>query len=213
MAADRPHLLSLRIAAWRLRRALVVAGVVVLALAVARQAAPPAPSTDPVVVAARDLQAGTTLAAGDLREVRLPVGHSPDGTAATAEDLVGRRVVVDVPARLVVVEQHLDGHRFAVDPPGGTVLVPLRLADPGMAALLRPGDRVDVVAPGPDGPARVLARAALVVEVPAQAEEMPLGLGTGPPGPTPVVVAVDPEAGRDLAVAAGTGEVSAVLVQ
>lgn len=213
MASDRPLLLRLRIAVWRLRRTLAVAGAVLLALAVARQAAPPSPPTDPVVVAARDLAAGTTLEAGDLREVRLPAGRAPDDTAASAEELVGRQVVVDVPARLVVVEEHLDGHRFAVDPPDGTVLVPLRLADPGLAALLRPGDRVDVVAPGPDGPARVLARAALVVDVPPQAEEMPLGLGTGPPDAAPVVVAVGPEAGRELAVASGTGEVSAVLVQ
>src|SRR5665647_1577524 len=61
----------------------------------------------------------------------------------------------------------------------GGVAVPIRLADPAVAGLLRPGDRGDLVAPtGVDGwagaeaaPATVLARGALVLEVLNRAAE------------------------------------------
>ncbi|MFD7879428.1 hypothetical protein ACFV5G_35975 [Streptomyces sp. NPDC059766] len=51
-----------------------------------------------------------------------------------------------------------------------TVTAPVRIADAATVRLLRPGDRVDVIAAGPaatDGDARVVARGALVTRVPA----------------------------------------------
>jgi hypothetical protein len=58
---------------------------------------------------------------------------------------------------------------------GRTVSAPVRIADPAVVELLRPGDRVDVIAaagsPGGSGPgeAKVLARGALVERVPESA--------------------------------------------
>ncbi|MFI2642851.1 hypothetical protein [Streptomyces sp. NPDC018610] len=52
---------------------------------------------------------------------------------------------------------------------GRTVTAPVRIADAETVRLLRPGDRVDVIAagdPAADGTARVLARGARVAEVP-----------------------------------------------
>jgi pilus assembly protein CpaB len=55
----------------------------------------------------------------------------------------------------------------------GAVAAPVRIADPGVVGLLRPGDRVDVVAAGGSGAeaARVVARDLPVVAVPVPSAE------------------------------------------
>ncbi|MFJ5519775.1 RcpC/CpaB family pilus assembly protein [Streptomyces griseoluteus] len=63
--------------------------------------------------------------------------------------------------------------------PGELVRAPVRIADAATVRLLRPGDRVDVVAaeerpaPAGSGPARVLARGARVVRLPEPLERVP----------------------------------------
>ncbi|MGW5045646.1 RcpC/CpaB family pilus assembly protein [Streptomyces griseoluteus] len=63
--------------------------------------------------------------------------------------------------------------------PGELVRAPVRIADAATVRLLRPGDRVDVVAaqersaPAGDGSARVLARGARVVRLPEPPERAP----------------------------------------
>ncbi len=141
--------LALRVLAWRVRH--VGAALLVLAAAclVARQLAPAPEPTRAVIVAASDLPAGRELTATDLRTVAVPtrlVGTDPPDPPDAAS-LVGRRVTLDVPAGLPLVPALLDDARFGLAPPDGTVTVPVRLADPAVAALLRPGDRVDLVAP------------------------------------------------------------------
>ena len=223
-------LLSVRLLFWRMRALLVVAGLLLAAGAVARQAAPPTPPAEPVVVAAHDLTAGQPLAAGDLRVVRMPAGLVPDGATSDPSTLVDRAVTAGVPSGLPVVAAQLDGDRFELAMPAGTVAVPIRLADPAVAGLLRPGDRVDLVAPtGVDGwagaeaaPATVLARGALVLEVLNRAAEDAGLLGGWGSGATSgsvggsaeplVVVAVAPEEGHLLA-ASGWGSLGAVLVE
>jgi hypothetical protein len=84
----------------------------------------------------------------------------------SASALIGRRLAVDVPAGLPLVPGLLVDP--SATPPAGTVVVPVRFADPAIAALLAPGTRVDVVAaPTVDGaaPERV-ARDALVLSGP-----------------------------------------------
>jgi len=223
-------LLSVRLLFWRMRAVLVVAGLLVAAGAVARQAAPPMPPVEPVVVAAHDLTAGQPLAAGDLRVVRMPAGLVPDGATSDPSALVDRAVTAGVPSGLPVVAAQLDGDRFGLALPAGTVAVPIRLADPAVAGLLRPGDRVDLVAPtGVDGwagaeaaPATVLARGALVLEVLDRVAEDGNLLGGWASGSASgstvgsaeplVVVAVAPQEGHLLA-ASGWGSLGAVLVE
>lgn len=214
-------LLGLRVLAWRLRRAAAAVLVVLAACLVARQAAPPPPDTTDVVVAAADLTAGQVLAREDLRTVRLPSDLVPVGAVGKVAALEGRSAVVDVPAGLPLVNGVLDADRFGISAPVGTVAVPIRLADAAVAALLRPGDRIDLVAPGdaspdPGDPAAaptVLARAAVVLEV---SHEEPAGdgglLGGRATSDPLVVVAVAVEEGHQLASAVG-GSLGAVLVQ
>ncbi|MEU3553453.1 hypothetical protein [Streptomyces fragilis] len=74
-------------------------------------------------------------------------------------------------------------------PPGGErVEAPVRLADPAVAALLRRGDLVDVVAAGPRGRPRVLARGVRVVRLPGPTGAGPGDLDTGGAGGGALVV-------------------------
>lgn len=211
--------LALRVLAWRLRPLLLALGLVLACAAAARLAAPPPGPTAAVVVARADLAAGHALTADDLRTVRLPSRLAPGGAAADPGVLVGEHLAVDVPRGLPVVAAHLAGSRFARPAPPGTVAVPVHLADDAVAALLRPGDRVDLVAGAdawaPDPRPEVLAEAALVLEVRTGTAEpaggLALGLAAAEPEPL-VVVAVPPDAGHRIAAAAA-GAVGAVLVQ
>ncbi|MER5929592.1 hypothetical protein [Streptomyces sp. NPDC002054] len=79
------------------------------------------------------------------------------------------------------------------------VSAPVRIADAATVRLLRPGDRVDVVAAERDGPARVLAAAARVAEVP----EVPDADKGVADGGALVVLSVPRDTAREL-VGAGT---------
>ncbi|MBT2452621.1 hypothetical protein J7F03_37395 [Streptomyces sp. ISL-43] len=89
-------------------------------------------------------------------------------------------------------------------PPAAVRLVsaPVRIADAATVRLLRPGDRVDVVAAERGGPPRVVAAGALVAEVP----EPEKGVGDGG---ALVVLSVPRETARSLV---GAGTVSRLAV-
>lgn len=186
--------LPLRIAGWRARRAALPVAVVVAAVLLAgavRTALAPPPAGTAVVVAARDLPAGHVLATGDLTLAHLPPGAVPTAAAADPGDLVGRRLATAVPAALPLVPDLLTGERFTRDPPEGSVVVALTPADAATAALLRPGDRVDLV-----DDSGTLARGALVLEI-----TEPVTGVLAPDRPPGVVVAVSPDEGHALAAA------------
>ena len=121
--------------------------------------------TTPTVVAARDLPSGTALRATDLRVADLPDSARPAGALSTPDGVDGRLL-----AGAVRAGEPLTDVRLATALPGtgdpATATVPVRLADAGVAELLEPGGRVDVVAaPEPGVPASVLAGGATVVAV------------------------------------------------
>jgi Flp pilus assembly protein CpaB len=86
----------------------------------------------------------------------------------------------------------------------------VRLADLAVATLLRPGDRVDVLASAPDtGAAGVVAAGALVLSAPSGAPtETPLG---APEASGLLVLAVPPGTATTLAGAAATGSLTVTL--
>src|SRR5690625_2047238 len=145
---------------WRLRW-LVAAGCLGIAVAiVVMQVRPPDPVTTPVLVAARDLSAGTVLTEADLqvRHDPAPPPHRPG-----LEDLVGSRMAVGLPAGLPLATTMLVGPGLADGAPPGTVVVPVRLADTAVMRLARPGDLVDLyLAPADTGGQR--ERADLMTE-------------------------------------------------
>jgi Flp pilus assembly protein CpaB len=139
--------------------------------------------TTPTVVAARDLPSGATLRAADVRLTELPGDARPSGALATLDAVEGRLLAGAVRAGEPLTDVRLATAIPAAGDPA-TATVPVRLADSAVADLLRPGQRVDVVAaPEPGASTSVLASGAMVVTIgtPDTAAARPLaGSAKGP---------------------------------
>ena len=151
-----------------------------------------------VVVAARDLVPGTVLEASEVTMRGLPTSVVPDGAARTPTTVLGRTLAAPVRRGEPLTDVRLTGPDLARSVPAGpdTVSVPLRLADPDVAALLHPGAAVDVVTVGErqDEPV-VLVRSARVLAV------LEAGPRTGTRDGKLVLVALDPVAATRVAAA------------
>ncbi|HEY3749124.1 MAG TPA: SAF domain-containing protein [Pseudonocardiaceae bacterium] len=150
-------------------RRLVAIGLVVLAGALALRPAGARETADvDVVVAARDLTPGNTLAQADLSIRQLPAAVVPSGALTSRDAVIGRVLASAVRAGEPLTDVRLVGPADTAlttgDPNAATV--PVRLADPDVADLLRPGIRVDVVTLDPDQQSDpVLAENATVVTI------------------------------------------------
>lgn len=165
------------------------AGIAVVATLQALSAPPG--TTTAVLVAARDLPAGTTLRAGDLRRTELPDGALPAGLAT---DPAGRVLASPLRSGEPVTDVRLVSPALARAQPGARAL-PVRLPDAGVAELLRPGDAVDLIATDPaDGSARTVATGVRVLALPS-------GSGDGPGGdPAGALVVLEVNAAQTLAI-------------
>ena len=171
-----------------LRRA--VAALLVV-LAVGLVAAPAAaPSGTPVLVAVRDLAPGVALGPADVTVRLLPDELVPAGALREPAAVAGRQVVGGVRAGEALTDVRLLGAVAAVAAAGvpDAAGVPVRLADAGVAALLTPGARVDLVAAGD--------RHAAAVSAPSEAPGLPTVLAPGA-----VVLAVLPAPERTATAA------------
>lgn len=165
--------------------ALFAAAAAALALGAARHH----PRGVPVLVAAHDLRAGAVLRRGDVALRSFPAGTVPSGALHRAE---GRVLAGPVRRGEPLTDAHVASGDLGLAASGGlgraasgdlggaasggvgrpadpsAVAVPVRLADAAVARLLRPGDRVDVLAARPDTPvpARTVAPGVPVVAVP-----------------------------------------------
>lgn len=153
-------------------------------------------SDDMVVVAARDLSPGTVVQANQLTLRRLPAQAVPDGAARSPAAVLGRTLAAPVRRGETLTDVRLTGVALtkSISSNPGMVSVPLRLADPGVAALLPAGAAVDVVTVGQrqDEPV-VLARGARVLAV------LDTGPRTGEHDGKLVLVALDPVAATRVA--------------
>ena len=173
--------------------AAVLAGVAVLAGL--RTLAPPPVPTVEVLVAARDLAAGSVVGSDDVLPAAYSPGLAPHGLA---EDPVGRVLAAPLRQGEPVTDVRLVGPSLT-EGYDGLVAVPVRLPDAGSVALLRVGDRIDLVATDPEaGAARTLASAVPVLALPQPAGT---GDGAGITGRL-VVVGAPPEVAEDIAAAA-----------
>ncbi|EMD27263.1 SAF domain-containing protein [Amycolatopsis azurea] len=185
MFHDLPVLRRLRGRPARLLRrwlalSLLLSGLVVLFLPASARGAPGIAT----VVSARDLPAGSLLRAGDLELVDLPDDVRPQGATGQRSSVEGRMLVGAARAGEPLTDVRLLDAAIpgSGDPESSTV--PVRLADAGVAELLRPGQRVDVVAAAEAGrEASVLASMAVVAAVGEQGTRDPKTLGTGSKGP------------------------------
>jgi pilus assembly protein CpaB len=194
----------------------VTAGLlVVLALGLALRpgpAGPAAPARPPdveVVVAAADLGAGAVLGASDLALLSLPAGAVPDGVAAAVDQVTGQVLAGPLRRGEPVTDVRLVGPGLWSQVPAGQVAAPVRLADLAVATLLRPGDRVDVLATTADaGRAEVVAAGALVVSAPpVDATDPPAADGDA----GLLVLAVPAETAARLAAAATNSTLTVTL--
>ncbi|SHG57563.1 SAF domain-containing protein [Streptoalloteichus hindustanus] len=151
-----------------LRRAL--AGALTLLALVLALHPPPGrpPDTGPVLVAARDIAPGALIQPADVAQRRAAADSAPAHALQEPAQAVGRVLAGAARAGEPLTDVRLAGPEFTelVTRRGAAAAVPVRLADPDVADLLRPGSRVDVVSLAPDraGPA-VLAADAVVVAV------------------------------------------------
>jgi pilus assembly protein CpaB len=127
-----------------------------LAVATYKMQSPQAPpaatvATQPIVIAAADLQLGAELRNEDLKVINFPKGQGPEGAFATPGELVGRGVISSMvkgepilPGKLASREA---GSGLPTVIPEGMRAVSVRVNEViGVAGYVLPGTRVDVVA-------------------------------------------------------------------
>ena len=177
-----------RAVARRVTASLLAGGAVLGTVALART--PEGGPLVPVVVAARSLPAGRELQPADVLEQRRPRAYVPSGSESAAA-LVGRRLSGPVAAGEVMTTARIAGVGLLAGRPEDEVAVHVPLADPGALAMVRAGDRVDVLA----GTGERVATSALVLAVRGA------DAGTGLPGGVGAALGGD-DGGLVLAVTA-----------
>lgn len=192
-----PELLGAsRRARWRrtvLRRAVAAAcaaTAVVLLVGVVR---PPAAPTTPVLVAARDLEAGALLTVTDVRTAALLGGPDAVGTVGAmkdADELVGRRLTSAMQDGELVTAGRLVPRSPVERLPPDTVAAHLLVADERSLDLIAAGRRVSLF-PDTGGPS--VARDVLVLAVDTPESRTLAGsLPTANSTPRGLVVALSP---------------------
>lgn len=196
------------------RRRLLAAGLAVGAVAFGLAAVRPAPPpTVRVVAAAQDLDAGTRLERTHLTTVDLPTGAVPDGALRAPDDARGRVIATPTRRGEPLTDVRLSGPELLSGYGDGLVAAPVRIFDPGTARLLRPGDRVDVLAArtsteeAAGDPVRSVAPDVAVVAVPRDGEAASTATSEG----VLVLLATTSEQAAALAQAAATSRLSVVL--
>jgi Flp pilus assembly protein CpaB len=188
------------------RAAAGLLAVAALALALRPEpvAIPGGPVTVRVVVAGVDLPAGTVLADQHLAVTRLPADAVPAGVQPQPAGLLGRVLAGAVRAGEPLTDARLVGPGLTALLPPGQVAAPVRIADLAVAALVRTGDRVDVLAAPPDAEqAEVVAAGALVLAAPGPEQVDPAaGL---------LLLAVDSTTAARLAAASTTATLTISL--
>ncbi len=194
LAPTRRRLRAVRHQLLRRRRLIAASLAAAATLGALHTLAPPPDDTVDVLVAARDLAAGTRLGDGDLALRAYPRELAPAGAATAA---LGRVLAGPIGRGEVLTNHRVVGPALALAQPGETVL-PVRLPDAAMAALLRPGDAIDLVATDPGTGATTLV--ASDVTVLATPTGVSGGLADGSGGAL-VVVGASPDEAVDIASA------------
>jgi len=194
----RRPLLSLgRAVSWHRRKLAVLAALAAVLTGLAG-AAPDGPPTLSVVRATSELPGGTRIAGADLELAHVVAADAPRGALTDPAEAVGQLLAAPVVEGQIITPAALTTARAVTS--RGRVVAPLRLADADLAALLRPGDHVDVIAADPQSAqADVVAHGVRVVTVPRA--DNPDDSSQATAG-TLILIEVDPGTARVLARAA-----------
>ncbi|MGH3330730.1 MAG: SAF domain-containing protein [Nocardioidaceae bacterium] len=199
----------------RVRRALLARRRLLAALAAAtavaaglQAASAPPPPTTTVLTASRDLPGGTVLSASDLARTEFTPASVPSGALPSVAEAVGRTTAAPVRSGEPVTDVRLVSGSL-LDGYPGLVATPVRIGDPGAVALLRIGDRVDVLAADPQGrsEATLVAYDAPVIALPRQPEQVSTTATGGL-----VVLAISEATARAVA-AAGVSQYLSVVIR
>jgi pilus assembly protein CpaB len=200
----RPLRALARAASWHRRKLAVLAAVAAVLTGVSA-AAPEGPAMITVVKARSQLPGGTVISASDLMLDRVAASDVPDGVLTDELALVGKTLAAPVAENQMMTSLITTAARTSVSP--GHVIAPLRLADTGLATLLRPGDVVDVIAADAEAEqAAVVAAGARVVTIPELPDE---GVGPAPEGVL-VLIDVDSRTASVVAHAAASATLSII---
>ncbi len=180
---------------------------------------PTAVSQSKLLVANRDLDVGSLIKEGDLRELAWN-GDLPAHSVNTASEIVGRGVVATIYKDEAFFAQRLAGKGagagLAATIPVGKRAVALRVNDVvGLAGFVQPGMRVDVLIAG-NGPGTattgVLARTVLQnIEVLSAGQKIEKNLEGKPEEATVVNLLVSPDQAEVLSLAGSETKVQLVL--
>lgn len=175
----------------RLRRVVSAALVATAAwLAMTSFLPQPAPRGAPIVVVTQDLMAGHVLTSDDLEVADWPRDLAPGGAVADPGVLLGRALGAGMSRGEPVTAARVRGPGLLAGVPAGLVAAHVRVADPAMAAMTTPGDRIDLISSA----GRVVATDVAVLAVdagPASAGAWSSPAGAGSPGGVVVAVARD----------------------
>ncbi|HET6258379.1 MAG TPA: SAF domain-containing protein [Pseudonocardia sp.] len=117
----------------------------------------------PLVVTAVDLPAGSMLLAEQLAVREWPADLTPTGAVREVAGAAGRVLVGAARSGEPLTDVRLAGSGLALGGGAGAAAVPVRLADAGVAAVLVPGSRVDVVTVGARTDEPIVLAAAVTV--------------------------------------------------
>lgn len=188
----------------RLRRPLAALLAAAAVLVLARIAAPPAPDSVAVVVAAHDLTGGTVVGSDDVRIQRMPPALAPGGSFSSTSVLIGSTVAAPMRAGETVTDRRVLGRPLIDGYAAGLVAAPVRIQDSDVVSLLHAGDSIDVyAASSASRPATLLTSAAPVVMLPHLAADSQSG--------ALIVLAVTPADAAKIAAASATSPLSVTL--
>lgn len=213
----------------RTHRQLLAAGLAgIAALMTISLLRPSPPATTAILVANRELPAGHTISDSDVGEAQWPTSVGPPPSVAEIDDIRGRVTTGPLAAGEPIGVARVIGPGLlelaGATSSDGTELVaaPIRLADSGQAALIRPGDTVDVIAArASDGGGQSAERVATdvrVITIAGAADDDPgllsssddSGAASTESGSL-IVLAVTPVTATDLAAASTRSKLSVVL--
>lgn len=188
----------------RVLAALATAGAVAAGL---QATSSPPPPKSWVLTAARDIPGGSVVGAADVHLTAFDPRSVPTGVLDSRQQVVGRTTATPVRSGEPITDVRLVSGSMLEGYPG-LVAAPIRIGDPGAVALLRIGDRVDVLAADPNGAeeARVVAHDVAVISIPRDAEG-----GTSMVSGGLVVVAISDATAKTLA-AAGVANYLSILI-
>ena len=177
--------------------------------------AAPSDRTRPVVVAARDLAAGTILQPLDIKVVEWPAELAPASYASDEAAVLGRGLVAHVSADEPLLEAKLAQSGQGGLPvviPDGMRAVSVKVDEViGVAGFVLPGTRVDVLATFGDRDAAVTRVILQNVEALAAGQTTQPD-AQGKPQTVPVItLLVSPEEAEDLTLAATQGQIQLAL--